>query len=341
MTISVLIVDDSPTCRALIRKSLNKNPELYVMGTASSPEEARDLILREEPDVISLDVEMPGMNGLQFLEKIMRRRPIPVVMTSSLTSKGADVAVAALQMGAFDCFFKHETPAGQDPFEGLDQLLIAASKQDLKKKQAADKTQAGDTSNNVWKGRGHLIAVGASTGGVDALETLLSQLPKDAPPIVICQHMPPMFIKSLAVRLNKSVALDVATAKDSETLKEGQVRIAMSDKAHLRVQKVGGHYVTSYVSGEMVSDHRPSIDVLFASVARAAGADSIGIILTGMGRDGAEGLLEMYQAGALTITQDRESSAVYGMPRAAKQAGAVTKELPLNRIAPFISQNKS
>lgn len=331
MPVKILIVDDSATCRALLKRSLQNNPNIIISGTASTPEIARDMIIQDQPDVISLDVEMPGMNGLQFLEKIMRRRPIPVVMTSSLTQKGADIAITALQMGAFDCFFKKETSSDCDPFEGLDQMLIAASKQNMAYRSPSKTANISQVER--WERDEHLIVIGASTGGVDAIEKLLAQLPNNILPIVIVQHMPAMFVKSFAARLNHQFTFDIAPSRNGEILKKGQIRIAMCEQGHIAIQKSGSHYMIRNREGTLVSGHRPSVDILFASAARTCRQDAIGIILTGMGSDGAQGLLEMKNAGALTIGEDRASAKVYGMPRAAKMIGAVQKELPLHQIA--------
>jgi two-component system chemotaxis response regulator CheB len=333
--VRVLIVDDSRTIRALIKRSFAQNPDIEVCGEAANPLEARDLIIKDQPDVITLDVEMPGMNGLQFLEKIMRMRPIPVVMVSSLTAKGADTAITALQMGAFDCYPKHNVAPGEDAFAGLGRLVVlAARSQPVSRIQRRTPPSPVGHVQTTWGNSVDLVAIGSSTGGVEALEEVLSGFPQKSPPVVICQHMPPLFTASFANRLNQSMsALSIAEARDGEMLQPGMVRIAPGGDRHLVVDNGGGKYVTRLISGAPVSGHCPSVDVLFKSVAKHAGRNALGIILTGMGRDGAEGLLNMRQAGAYTIAQDKTSSVVYGMPRVAAEIGAACQVVPLRQIS--------
>ncbi|MCE2576835.1 chemotaxis response regulator protein-glutamate methylesterase [Komagataeibacter sp. FNDCR2] len=338
--VKVLIVDDSRTMRALIRRSFEHQPGITVCGEAENPIEARDLIIKDQPDVITLDVEMPGMNGLQFLEKIMRLRPIPVVMVSSLTVRGADTAITALQMGAFDCFPKPACVVGADAFAGLARLVIQAahSRPAALARQRAPAAPPPRASSSLlqktWGSRIELVAIGASTGGVEALEEVLSGFPQQSPPMVVCQHMPALFTASFARRLDLKIpALSIAEAKDGEVLTPGVVRIAPGGDKHTKVERRDGKYVTRLVSSAPVSGHCPSVDVLFESVASQVGRNALGIILTGMGRDGAQGLLAMRQAGAQTIGQDKASAVVYGMPRVADEIGAVCQVVPLNQIS--------
>ena len=333
--VKVLIVDDSRTIRALIKRSFAQNPDIEVCGEAANPLEARELIIKDQPDVITLDVEMPGMNGLQFLEKIMRLRPIPVVMVSSLTAKGADTAITALQMGAFDCYPKHNAAPGEDAFAGLGRLVVlAARSQPVARTQRRTPPAPVGHARTTWGNAVDLVAIGSSTGGVEALEEVLSGFPEKSPPVVICQHMPPLFTASFANRLNQSMpALSIAEARDAEALLPGMVRIAPGGDRHMVVEASGGKYVTRLVSGPPVSGHCPSVDMLFKSVAKNAGRNALGILLTGMGRDGAEGLLAMRQAGAFTIAQDKTSSVVYGMPRVAAEIGAACQVVPLRQIS--------
>ena len=333
--VKVLIVDDSRTIRALIKRSFAQNPDIEVCGEAANPLEARDLIIKDQPDVITLDVEMPGMNGLQFLEKIMRMRPIPVVMVSSLTAKGADTAITALQMGAFDCYPKHNVAPGEDAFAGLGRLVVlAARSQPVARIQRRTPSAPVSHAQTTWGNSVDLVAIGSSTGGVEALEEVLSGFPQKSPPVVICQHMPPLFTASFANRLNQSMpALSIAEAQDGEVLQPGMVRIAPGGDRHLVIDNSGGKYITRLISGAPVSGHCPSVDVLFKSVAKHAGRNALGIILTGMGRDGADGLLAMRQAGAFTIAQDKTSSVVYGMPRVAAEIGAACQIVPLRQIS--------
>lgn len=335
--VKVLVVDDSRTIRALIRRSFEKYPQITICGEAANPIEARDLIIKDQPDVITLDVEMPGMNGLQFLEKIMRLRPIPVVMVSALTARGAETAITALQMGAFDCFPKPVSVMGADAFAGLARLVIQAAHSCPGAR--ADATQGLQAAvphgpERAWVRAFDLVAIGSSTGGVEALEQVLSGFPRQSPPIVICQHMPALFTASFANRLDQKLApLSIAEGKDGEVLSPGDVRIAPGGERHMVVERRDGHYMTRLLSGPPVNGHCPSVDMLFDSVAEAVGREALGIILTGMGQDGAEGLLAMRRAGAQTIAQDKASSVVYGMPRVAAEIGAAEHIVPLNQIA--------
>ncbi|KXV79581.1 chemotaxis protein [Acetobacter malorum] len=329
----VLIVDDSRTMRALIRRSLEKEPGLVVCAEAANPIEARDLIIRDQPDVITLDVEMPGMNGLQFLDKIMRLRPIPVVMVSSLTSKGAETAIAALQMGAFDCFSKPACSFGSDAFAGLAPLVKQAAIFRPMRLQVEPKaiTQHHPTA---WGNDFAVVAIGASTGGVEALETVLSGFPAGGPPIVICQHMPKLFTASFAKRLDHTLtALSVAESENGERLTPGMVRIAAGGELHTVVEHYADGLRARLVKAPPVNGHSPSVDVLFDSVATQVGRNALGILLTGMGQDGAKGLLAMRQAGAITLAQDHASSVVYGMPRVAAEIGAACQIVPLNQMS--------
>ncbi|MCX5619938.1 MULTISPECIES: protein-glutamate methylesterase/protein-glutamine glutaminase [Bombella] len=339
--IKVLIVDDSRTARELIKRSFLKYPEIEVIGLASNPLEARDMIIENQPDVITLDIEMPGMNGLQFLEKIMRLRPIPVVMVSSMTTKGANTAITALQMGAFECFPKQDC-AGES-FAGLGQIVLEAaqSRPGLWHQRAENPLSAKPSMVKMplpkaWRLSFGLVGIGSSTGGVEAVEEVLKDLPAHSPPLVVCQHMPSLYTASFAQRLDSIIPqLSIAEAKDGEALTPGMVRIAPGGSKHLIVGKEGTQYVTRLRDGAPVGGHRPAVDSLFHSIAQVVGKKALGIILTGMGRDGADGLLAMRKAGARTIGQDKASSVVYGMPRVAAELGAVEHEVALGEIARF------
>ncbi|MFT8886900.1 MAG: chemotaxis response regulator protein-glutamate methylesterase [Acetobacter papayae] len=336
--VKVLVVDDSRTIRALIRRSFEQYPQIVICGEAANPIEARDLIIKDQPDVITLDVEMPGMNGLQFLEKIMRLRPIPVVMVSALTARGAETAITALQMGAFDCFPKPVSVMGTDAFAGLARLVIQAAHScpgaRAGASQAASASAVPHSPERNWARAFELVAIGSSTGGVEALEQVLSGFPRQSPPIVICQHMPALFTASFSNRLNQKItALSIAEGKDGEVLNHGDVRIAPGGERHMVVERRDGHYMTRLLSAPPVNGHCPSVDMLFDSVAEAVGREALGVILTGMGQDGAEGLLAMSRAGAQTIAQDKASSVVYGMPRVAAEIGAAEHIVPLSQIA--------
>jgi two-component system chemotaxis response regulator CheB len=330
--VRVLVVDDSPTMRGLISAALRRDPEIEVVGAAADPLEAREAIKRLNPDVLTLDVEMPNMNGLEFLEKIMRLRPMPVVMVSTLTQKGAEVTVAALEIGAVDAVGK--------PTDGTPALLAFAELADRVKAAARSRVRArGDAPAappppaDYRADAAHVLAIGASTGGVEALLTILQGFPADCPATVITQHMPATFTRSFAARLDKVCAPSVSEAEDGAPLRPGHVHIAPGGEAHLQVS--GAAPRCRLVRSDPVSGHRPSVDVLFESVARL-GRPMTGVILTGMGRDGARGLLAMRQAGGRTLGQDEASCVVYGMPRAAFELGAVERQLPLHRLHPAI-----
>lgn len=331
MTVRVLIVDDSPTMRGLIAAALRRDPEIEVVGSANDPLEARTAIKQFDPDVITLDVEMPNMNGLEFLEKLMRLRPMPVVMVSTLTQRGAEVTVAALELGAIDCVGK--PGAGTTAHEAFADLALKV------KAAARSRVRPRDPGTAVvrptdYRARDVVLAIGASTGGVEALITILSGFPDTCPPTLVTQHMPGTFTRSFAERLNKLSGATVAEAQDGEPLRSGHIHLAPGGVGHLEM--IGsGTPRCRLVASDAVNGHRPSVDVLFESVARAGGP-AVGVILTGMGRDGARGLLAMRQAGARTLGQDEVSSVVYGMPRAAHELGAVERQLPLSRMGAAI-----
>ena len=326
MTVSVLVVDDSLTMRGLITAALRRDPEIEVVGSACDPLEAREAIKRLNPDVITLDVEMPNMNGLEFLEKIMRLRPMPVVMVSTLTQAGAEVTLAALELGAVDAVGKPGAGiTAQEAFADLAAKVKMAAK--ARVRQGVRRSEPAPTDDFTPNDR--IVAIGSSTGGVEALLTIISAFPADCPATVVPQHMPASFTPSFAARLDRSTAATVREATDGAPLEQGCVYIAPGGEAHLEV--VGLTPRCRLTRSETVSGHRPSVDVLFRSVA-ALRRPMTGVILTGMGRDGAQGLLEMRQAGASTLGQDEASCVVYGMPRAAFDVGAVERQLPLARL---------
>jgi two-component system chemotaxis response regulator CheB len=327
--VRVLIVDDSATMRSLIATVLQRDPEIEVVGEAGDPLEAREAIKKLNPDVITLDVEMPNMNGIDFLEKIMRLRPMPVVMVSTLTVRGAEATMEALELGAIDCVAKPST-GGLEGFQDLPFKVKAAAKAKVKPLKPAGSGPKPAPLESAADDR--VIAIGSSTGGVEALITILSRFPANCPPTVITQHMPATFTKSFSERLDRLCAPKVAEAHDGAVLEVGRVYIAPGGEHHLEIG--GSSTLRCRLSdGGPVNGHRPSVDVLFRSVAKAAGARAIGAILTGMGRDGAEGLLAMRRAGARTLGQDEASSVVYGMPKVAFEIGAVERQAPLDRLA--------
>jgi len=327
MSIRVLVVDDSATMRGLITATLRADPQIDVVGQAADPEEARAAIKTLTPDVITLDIEMPKMDGLAFLEKIMRLRPMPVVMVSTMTQAGAKANLRALEIGAFDCVGK---PSALNR-NGFDMLAEKVKEAARSRRLPGSPPQTRGFDGASFTSNGKIVAIGASTGGVEALLTILQKFPANCPPTLISQHMPPSFTHSFAARLNKSCAAEVSEAVDGAKLMQGQIYLAPGD-AHLELSGMSQPYIRLN-SGERVNGHRPSADVMFNALRRRAGAHSVGVILTGLGRDGAEGLLALRQAGAETIGQDEASCVVYGMPKAAFELGAVARQLPLERIA--------
>ena len=331
---SVLIVDDSAFVRQVLTEMLSSDPSIVVVGAAPNPIVARDMIKTLNPDVLTLDIEMPRMDGLSFLEKIMSLRPMPVVMISSLTQKGAETALRALEMGAIDYVAKPAVGLA-DGFADLRDEIVAKVKiaamarvrSAPPQKPRSAPTAVGTSFNSSEK----IIAVGASTGGVEALQEFLMAFPADAPAILVTQHMPAMFTASFANRLDNSCFVSVSQAKDGERVLPGHVYIAPGGY-HLELARNGANYMCRVHEQPLVSGHRPSVDVLFRSVASAAKGNAVGVILTGMGKDGALGLLEMRRAGASTVGQDEASCVVYGMPKAAHECGATEIELPLSKI---------
>ncbi|MGG7516918.1 protein-glutamate O-methylesterase CheB [Allorhizobium undicola] len=325
----VLVVDDSPTMRGLITAVLNSDPEVNVIGQAKDAMEARAAIKQLNPDVVTLDIEMPDMNGLEFLEKIMRLRPMPVIMVSTMTHRGAEATLAALEIGAFDCVGK-PMPGEPRPFGDLAEKVKAAARSQLRRHASQPAAPAIAPSTDFRVGR-KIVAIGSSTGGVEALITVLQKFPRNCPPTVITQHMPPTFTKSFAERLNRLCAPVVQEATDGARLEIGKIYLAPGGERHLQVVNPSAPSCR-LVEQSPVNGHRPSVDVLFDSVAELAGRNAVGVILTGMGRDGAAGLLKMRSAGARTIGQNEKTCVVYGMPRVAHELGAVEHQLPLGSI---------
>lgn len=332
--IRVLVIDDSALIRRLMTEIINSQPDMTVVGTAADPYAARELIKATQPDVLTLDVEMPRMDGLDFLEKLMRLRPMPVVMVSTLTERGSDVTMRALELGAVDFIAKPKLEIAKGMTESAEALLerirtaAKARVQHGKRKSAAEAPSA---VRNRRISTEKLIIIGASTGGTEALRELLTQLPPDSPGVLITQHMPAGFTAAFANRLNGLCRITVKEAEHNERVLPGHAYIAPGSH-HLLVQRSGANYVTALSDDPPVNRHKPSVEVLFRSAAHAVGPNAVGIMLTGMGRDGALAMLEMRQAGAYNIAQDEASCVVYGMPREAVQAGAVHDVVPLNEI---------
>ena len=330
--IRVLVVDDSIVYRELISKGISEDPGIDVVATAIDPYDARDKIIEYQPDVMTLDVEMPKMNGIEFLRKLMPQYPIPVIVISSASKSVFD----ALNAGAVDFVAKPDMNAGRNIESYINELVIKIKiastanlshwKKDLKKVISYEK-------KSCWNNK--LIAIGASTGGTEAIFSVLKSLPKDMPGIVIVQHMPPVFTNMYAQRLDNNVALRVKEAETGDIVQQGCALIAPGD-AHMKVVKSGSTYKVVCFKGEKVNGHCPSVDVLFNSVAQEAGKNAIGVILTGMGYDGAKGLLSMRKNGARTVGQDQHSSVVYGMPKVAYDLGAVEEQAALVNIPKII-----
>ncbi len=335
MPIRVLVVDDSALIRQLLTELLQSDPAIEVVGTASDPLIARERIKALNPDVLTLDIEMPRMDGLSFLEKLMALRPMPVVVVSTLSRKGAEATVRALELGAVDCIAKPLIDVRQGVTALRDALIATVKTAAASRPQAKSRREVTSTPlafDPSLSAAGRIVAVGASTGGVEALHTLISALPGNAPAILVAQHMPAGFTASFARRLDECCRMSVVEATDGRLVTPGTVYIA-NGSHHLELARSGGHYCCRLSDAPPVSGHRPSVDVLFNSFAATAGPNAVGVILTGMGQDGAAGLLAMRRSGAPTFGQDEASCLIYGMPRAAKLIGAVEVERPLTKLA--------
>ncbi|EHC73488.1 Chemotaxis response regulator CheB [Salmonella enterica subsp. enterica serovar Mississippi str. A4-633] len=343
--IRVLSVDDSALMRQIMTEIINSHSDMEMVATAPDPLVARDLIKKFNPDVLTLDVEMPRMDGLDFLEKLMRLRPMPVVMVSSLTGKGSEVTLRALELGAIDFVTK--------PQLGIREGMLAYSEMIAEKVRTAARARRKSAYRRAGRARiaAHkpmaapatlkagpllssekLIAIGASTGGTEAIRHVLQPLPLSSPAVIITQHMPPGFTRSFAERLNKLCQISVKEAEDGERVLPGHAYIAPGDK-HMELARSGANYQIKIHDGPPVNRHRPSVDVLFHSVAKHAGRNAVGVILTGMGNDGAAGMLAMYQAGAWTIAQNEASCVVFGMPREAINMGGVSEVVDLSQVS--------
>lgn len=347
--IRVLVVDDSALVRGLLTEILNKQPDMECVGAANDPLIAREMIRELDPDVITLDIEMPKMDGLEFLSRLMRLRPMPVVMISTLTERGADVTMRALELGAIDFVAKPRIGL----VDGIKELSASivdkvriASKAHIKRSvyvktaelNAGDSKAVASPSPPALLGRistEKLICVGASTGGTEAIKEVLIKMPADSPGIVITQHMPPGFTTSFAARLNSLCQITVQEAVNGARILPGHAYIAPGGK-QFRVDRSGANYVCVVEDGELVNRHRPSVEVLFQSVAKGVGRNAIGLMLTGMGNDGARAMKEMKDAGSYNYVQDEASCIVFGMPREAILAGAADEVLPLMAIAPAL-----
>ncbi|HBK54977.1 MAG TPA: chemotaxis response regulator protein-glutamate methylesterase [Xanthomonadales bacterium] len=339
MTIKVLVIDDSALVRQVLTELLSADPDIEVVGSAADPIVARDKIKTLAPDVLTLDVEMPRMDGLTFLENLMRLRPMPVVMVSSLTERGAEVTLEALALGAVDFVAKPKLDVARGLADYADELrekVRAAARARVGAAPAQRLPEQPKTAvppQRRFRTTDRLIAIGASTGGTEAIREVLEAMPPDAPAIVIVQHIPPGFSAAFAQRMNRCSAMAVFEARDGQPILPGHVYIAPGDR-HLRVVGDGAKWLCRLDDGPQINRHRPSVDVLFRSVLTHAGRNAVAAVLTGMGDDGARGLLELREAGVHTVVQDEASSVVWGMPGSAVKLGAAEEILPLAQIAP-------
>jgi two-component system chemotaxis response regulator CheB len=322
MPIKVLIVDDSAVVRQILSRELDRNPDIEVVGTAADPYIARDKIVSLKPDVLTLDIEMPRMDGLTFLRKLMRHYPLPVIIVSSLTAKGSELAMEALDAGALDVMCK---PGASytvgDMAIGLVEKIKAAAAAKLPKKSDVPVKSGPVIKTSLTLTTNLVIAIGASTGGTQALTSVLERMPPTCPGIIITQHMPEHFTRSFADRLNQICQIEVKEAVEGDSVAPGKAIIAHGNN-HLLLARSGARYHVNVKGGPLVCGHRPSVEVMFNSVARTAGRNTIGVILTGMGRDGASGMLAMKQAGAVNIAQSEKSCVVFGMPKEAIKLNA-------------------
>ena len=334
-TIKVLCVDDSALIRDLLSEIINSQPDMEVVAVAPDPLVARDLIKRYNPDVLTLDVEMPRMDGIDFLERLMRLRPMPVLMVSSLTQSGSEVTLRALELGALDFVAKPSLGIRSGMLEYAEEIAekIRAAARSRPRRAASRSEAPPQRLTAPLMSSEKLLIIGASTGGTEAIRRVLEPLPANSPAIMIAQHMPGGFTRSFAERLDRLCQISVKEAEDGERVLPGHAYIAPGD-AHLKLARNGANYVARLDQGPPVNRHRPSVDVLFRSAAEQAGRNAVGVLLTGMGKDGAAGLVEMRQAGAPTIAQDEASCVVFGMPREAIALGGASEVLPLEEIAP-------
>ena len=332
MAIKVLVVDDSALIRSLLSEIIKSENDLFLVGAAPDAYAARDLVNRFKPDVITLDIEMPKVDGLTFLEKLMKAHPTPVIMISTLTEKGANATLRALELGAIDFIAKPKLGVAQG-IESYRQLIIEKIRLAAQTKVKHLTRQASTTKLTVnYSGTEKIIAVGASTGGTEAIKEFMMQLPSNSPAVVISQHMPAGFTTSFAKRLNSLCKINVVEAQGGERILPGNAYLAPGNY-HLLIERSGADYRLALSDSALVSGHRPSVDVMFNSLANCAAQNTIALIMTGMGKDGASGMYSLHQSGAYTLAQDEASCVVFGMPKEAINLGGVDKILPLNKLA--------
>ena len=338
MTIKVLVVDDSALIRSLLAEIIKQAPDLELVGAAPDAYVAKEMVMKLKPDVITLDIEMPKVDGLTFLDKLMKARPTPVIMISTLTQKGADATLRSLELGAIDFIAKPKLDVAKGIGEYQDEIVakirVAAKTRPRQRPRSSAEIKAIPVQ---YSGTETIVGIGASTGGTEAIRQVLEQLSPAFPATVITQHMPPNFTKSFAQRLNALCKINVHEAKDGERILPGNAYIAPGDK-HMRIIRSGADYRVKLDDGPLVSGHKPSVDVMFASLAETVGKNTIATILTGMGKDGAAGMLALRDAGAITMAQDEASCVVYGMPRAAVEIGATKHIIPLDKMSKALSQ---
>lgn len=337
MSIRVLVVDDSAVVRSIFTEELSRDPGIEVVGSAPDPYVARDKIAALKPDVVTLDVEMPRMDGITFLRKLMRYYPLPVIVVSSLTQAAGELAMEALEAGAVDVMCKPGAAysVGDMSVDLIDKIKAAAKVRMRPKSVSATPPQP--TRLALTRTTNKVVAIGASTGGTEALRVVLEQFPANAPGTLVVQHMPEHFTRSFAERLNALCAVEVKEAEDGDSVTPGRVLIAPGNR-HLLLRRSGARYYAQVKDGPLVCRHRPSVEVLFNSVAQFAGGNAVGVILTGMGGDGAQAMLHMKEAGAFTIAQDEASCVVFGMPKEAIKLGGAAVVEDLTRIPARIMQ---
>lgn len=335
--IRVLCVDDSALVRSLMVEIINSHADMEVVAVAPDPIIARDLIKQYTPDVLTLDVEMPRMDGLDFLERLMRLRPMPVVMVSSLTERNSDITIRALELGAVDFVTKPRLGLrdGLMEYSDLiaDKIRAAAMSRPRRRLERASVTSGSRSLTRSFSTTEKLVMIGASTGGTEAIRQVLEPLPSNSPAIMITQHMPAGFTRSFVERLDSLCQLQVHEAEHGQRVLPGHVYLAPGGIAHMKLARSGANYVVELDDSEPVNRHRPSVDVLFHSAAEVAGKNAVGVLLTGMGKDGAQGMLAMKKAGAATFAQDEASCVVFGMPREALAIGAADEAVPLSEIS--------
>ncbi len=337
-TVRVLVVDDSAMVREILTRGLSMDPEISVVGAASDPYIARDKIVELKPDVLTLDVEMPKMDGVEFLRKLMPQYPLPVLMVSALTQRGKQITMEALEAGAIDFVTKPSADVARGLNEMLEELrskvkmVAGANVSAFKKERHVAAKGSKLSSHALAESTDKVVAIGASTGGTEAIRNVITQFPADMPGVIIVQHMPAGFTKMFAERLNEQCAMSVKEAENGDRIIAGRVLIAPGD-FQMTVRRSGGTYLVDIKEGDKVCGHRPSVEVMMQSVAKYVGSNAIGVMLTGMGHDGADGMVAMRKAGARTFAQDEASSVVYGMPKEAFERGGAERVVAIDKMA--------